>query len=86
VAQEGVGGRDGLEISSSAAYNLAMTEPARPLSDLDDDNAAELVALTAAVEKARANRRGVPHEEMRAWLLKLAAGNFDAPPPKARDL
>ena len=62
-----------------------MSEPARPLPDLDDD-AAELTALAAAVAKARANKRGVPHEEMRVWLLEIAAGNFDAPPPVAREL
>ena len=62
-----------------------MKEPAQNLPELDDD-AAELAALTAAVEKARANKRGVPHAEMREWLLKLADGNFDAPPPIAQDL
>jgi hypothetical protein len=30
--------------------------------------------------------REVPHEEMRAWLLKIAAGEFDAPPPNPRIL
>ncbi len=29
--------------------------------------AAELAALTAAVEKSRANESGVPREEMREW-------------------
>ncbi len=62
-----------------------MSEAACPLPDLDDD-AAELAALAAAVAKARANTRGVPHEEMRVWLLELAAGHFDAPPPVAREL
>ena len=52
----------------------------------DDEEAAEFAALTAAVEKARANRRGSPHDEMRVWLLEIAAGNFDAPPPVARGL
>ena len=60
-----------------------MTEPARTPS-VGDDEAAELVALTAAVDAARADRRGVPHAEMRAWLLEIAAGNFDAPPPEPR--
>jgi len=63
-----------------------MSNTARPLPDLEDDEAAELVALTAAVEKSRANKRGIPHAEMRVWLLELAAGNFDAPPPVAREL
>ncbi|MDZ5647780.1 MULTISPECIES: hypothetical protein [Nitrospirillum] len=61
--------------------NLAPTFP-----DGEDEAAAELAALTAAIEKARANKRGVPHEEMRVWLRALAEGRFDAPPPAARDL
>ena len=57
-----------------------------PLDDLDDDEAAELAALEAAVAKADANPRSIPHEEVRAWLLRLAEGDFDAPPPVARSL
>jgi len=53
-----------------------------PLPGIDDE--AETAALFAAVEEARADRREVPHEEMRAWLLEIAAGNFDAPPPEPR--
>jgi len=62
-----------------------MTDAAHTLPDIDDEDA-EAALLAAAVAKARANKRGVPHEEMRAWLLELAAGNFDAPPPVAREL
>ncbi|HIJ61675.1 MAG TPA: hypothetical protein HPQ04_03185 [Rhodospirillaceae bacterium] len=61
-----------------------MSNPA-PLTDPYDEDAAELAALTAAVEKSRANKRGIPHEEMRVWLLQLAEGHFDAPPPAARE-
>jgi hypothetical protein len=60
-----------------------MTHP-NAIPDIDDDEA-ELTALSAAVAKARAHRRGVPHEEMSAWLLRIAAGGFDAPPPVARE-
>jgi hypothetical protein len=60
-----------------------MTEPARPLPDLDEDTE-EAAALSAAVAEARADRRAVPHEEMRVWLLDIAAGNFEAKPPEAR--
>jgi len=60
-----------------------MTEPARPLPDLDDDEA-ETAALAAAVAEARADPRVIPHEAMQAWLLCLAAGDFDAPPPEPR--
>ena len=60
-----------------------MSEPVRPFPDLDDD-AAETAALAAAVAEARADCRTVPHEEMRAWLLEIVAGDFDAPPPEPR--
>jgi hypothetical protein len=54
-----------------------------PLPEIDGV-AAETAALAAAVAAASADRRGVPHEEMRAWLLEIAAGNFDAPPLEPR--
>jgi len=54
----------GLEICPARAYDLPMSLPARPLPDLEDDEAAELVALTAAVAEADADPRGIPHEEM----------------------
>lgn len=60
-----------------------MSEPARPFTDFDDD-AAETEALAAAVAEARADARAIPHEEMQAWLLRLAAGEFDAAPPEPR--
>jgi hypothetical protein len=53
-----------------------LTEP--------DDNEAETVALRAAVEAARADPRAVPHEAMREWLLRIAAGDFAAEPPIPR--
>ena len=56
-----------------------------PLSpEIDDEDAAELAALAAAVIEARADSRFIPHSEVRAWLFEIAAGNFDAPPPAAR--
>jgi hypothetical protein len=48
------------------------------------DDTAEADALALAVARARADDRSVPHDEMRAWLLRLAAGEFDAPPPVPR--
>ena len=51
---------------------------------LDDDETAELAALEAAVAKAQADPRRIPHEEVRAWLVRLAEGDFDAPRPPAR--
>jgi len=63
---------------------LAPMSNTAPTVDMDDEEAAELALLKAAVEEALADPRGVPHEEVRAWLLELASGNFDAPPPVAR--
>lgn len=58
-----------------------MIDIARPI-DLEDEDVAELAALTAAVAEADADPHpSVPHEKVRAWLLEIAAGNFEAPPP-----
>lgn len=53
-----------------------------PQPDIDDD-AAEAAALAAAVAAARMDPRVIPHEQMRAWLLRIAAGDFSAEPPDA---
>jgi len=50
-----------------------------------DDDMAESVALQAAVTESDADPRVIPHDNMRDWLLQLAAGKFDAPPPVARE-
>ena len=64
---------------------MSAPEPASAVSlPLDDDEAAELAALEAAIAKAQADPRRIPHEEVRAWLLRLAEGDFDAPRPIAR--
>jgi len=47
-----------------------------------EDEDAEIRALTKAVEAAEADPRRIPHEQVRAWLLRLANGEFDAPPPE----
>ena len=60
-----------------------MNDSVLPLAEMDDD-AAEAEALKAAIAKARADKREVPHEEMRAWLLKSAEGDFSPPPPVPR--
>ena len=59
-----------------------MTHPL-PLVD-GDEAEAEARALAAAVAVAEADPSRVPHEEVRAWLLRLANGEFDAPPPEPR--
>lgn len=50
----------------------------------DDEDAAEAQVLAAAIAKADADPRTAPHEEVRAWLLRIANGEFDAPQPKPR--
>jgi hypothetical protein len=77
---------EGVAPPSALAYTHSMSRPIRLQTDPDDDEAVELAALSVAVENARVNKRGIPHEEMRVWLLEIAAGDFDAPPPVARDL
>ncbi len=63
------------------AYIECMADLAS-IFDPEDEEAAELAALTAAVAEADADPRpSISHEKVRAWLLEIAAGNFDAPPP-----
>ncbi len=50
----------------------------------DDEEAAEARALAAAIAESDADPRTAPHEDVRAWLLRLANGEFDAPPPEPR--
>jgi predicted transcriptional regulator len=60
---------------------MRMVDP-QPV--LDDDEAAEAAALAAAIAESDADPRVVPHEDVRAWLLRLAAGEFEASPPEPR--
>jgi len=57
-----------------------------PLPSGIEDDAAETAALEAAVAEARANRRGVSHEERRARLMKIATGDQEASPPVSHSL
>jgi Fe-S-cluster formation regulator IscX/YfhJ len=50
----------------------------------DPDIEAERQLLEAAVAEAEADPRYVTHEDMRAWLLRLAQGDFDAHLPELR--
>jgi hypothetical protein len=59
-----------------------MNQIARRIAD--DDDLAEAQALAAAVAASDADPRAVPHEEVRAWLRRLAEGAFDAAPPDPR--
>jgi hypothetical protein len=59
-----------------------MTKPA-PLFE-DDEDAAEAQALATAIAESDTDPRTAPHEEVRAWLLRIANGEFDAPPPEPR--
>ncbi len=56
-----------------------------PAAQIDDELEAERQLLEAAVAEAEADQRYVSHEDMRAWLLQFAQGNFNAPPPDLRD-
>ena len=62
-------------------YGRFMSESARLV---DDEDAAELEALAKAVAESDAEPRTVPHEEVRKWLLRIANGEHDAPPPEPR--
>ena len=62
-----------------------MSQP-HPEPDVNDEAAAETEALGRAIAEARADPREVPHAEVRAWLLKVAAGKFDAVHPVPRIL
>jgi hypothetical protein len=55
-----------------------MTRPVPPTGE--DAGAAETTALAAAIAVAEADPRRIPHEGVRAWLLRLAGGAFDAQP------
>ena len=70
--------------SRALPYDLAMSN-AKTLADIDDD-AAEAEALAQAIAESDADPREVPHSEVRAWLLRVAAGEFDAEPPTPRIL
>jgi len=59
-----------------------MTRSA-PLTE-DDEAAAEAHALAAAIAESDADPRTAPHEEVRAWLLRLAKGEFEVLPPEPR--
>jgi len=48
----------------------------------DPEVAAERAALEAAIAESLADPSpDIPHAEVRAWLLRMAAGEFDAEPP-----
>jgi hypothetical protein len=69
-----------MENSVRTLYGQVMSENP-PL--LDDDEA-EDKALAAAIAESDADPVTVPHEEVRAWLLRVAHGEFDAPLPLPR--
>jgi hypothetical protein len=59
-----------------------MTTPSH-LIDADEAEA-EARALAVAIAESDKDPRTAPHEEVRAWLLRLAEGEFDAPTPEPR--
>lgn len=70
------------EIGDATHYDPTMSHPAPHIED--DEADAEARALAAAIAESDADPRSVSHEEVRTWLLRLAQGEFDAPPPKPR--
>jgi hypothetical protein len=48
----------------------------------EEDDIAEAQALATAIAESDADPRTAPHEDVRTWLLRLANGAFDAPPPE----
>ena len=60
---------------------LRMSSTPATRSEPIEEDEAERRALEAAVAEARAGARSAPHSEARAWLLRLAVDEFDAPPP-----
>jgi hypothetical protein len=62
--------------------------PVINFAEIEDEEAAETALLLEAIREARADPRAdprnAPHEEMRAWPLRIAAGEFDAERPEPR--
>lgn len=63
---------------------MSNRKPVINFAEIEDEEAAETALLLEAIREADADPRIVPHEEMRAWLLRIAAGEFDAEPPEPR--
>ncbi len=63
-------------------YGEAMSERAPRVEE--EEAELEARALAAAIAESDADPRTVPHEAVRAWLLRLAEGEFNAPPPEPR--
>ncbi len=59
-----------------AVIQEAMADQS-PLLDRTDDR-----SLEAAIAESDADPRVVPHDKVRTWLMTLANGDFDAPPPE----
>jgi hypothetical protein len=77
--------QENIDLPARTLHIRAMSNALSPFPEHDED-AAELAAMTEAVDRSRANNLGVPHAEMREWLLEIASGNFDAEPPVSRKL
>ncbi len=54
------------------------------LAPLIEDDEAEARALAVSIAESDADPRTAPHKEVRAWLLRLAQGEFDAQAPEPR--
>jgi len=67
-------------ITRAIGYPPKMVQP---VSIIEEDEA-EALALAAAIAQSDADPRTAPHDEVRAWLLRLADGDFEAPSPEPR--
>ncbi len=65
---------------AATCYTDFMVDPA----PLTEDDADEAQVLAAAIAESDADARTAPHQEVRAWLLRIANGEFDVPPPEPR--
>jgi len=49
--------------------------------DADENQSDSGISVIETTHAPDADPRTVPHEDVRAWLLRLAGGEFDLPPP-----
>lgn len=67
-------------MDQTALPEVALGPGTDPSDALAFDADAFRAAVRAGMEQADRGE-GVPHEQVRAWLLALARGESDAPPP-----
>lgn len=63
---------------------MSNRKPVINFAEIEDEEAAETALLLEAIREADADPRIVPHEEMQAWLLRIAADSLAVLPRKGR--